>query len=136
MATYTDIDLEPIGQEAAQLQGNLFGIAPVLWNATLYWENYGASIRLSLNHTDGYPQRARGTNEGGLKYAQYFGVDREQLDMSAGYVLDWLPTKPQVTFNVINITNESIENFLEFPNVPGEIYNPGRTYLLGLRGSF
>ena len=113
-----------------------FGIAPVLWNTTLYWEGERASVRLSLNHTDGFPQRARGNNEGGLNYAQYFGVDREQLDLSAGYVFDWLPTKPQLTFNVINITDEPIENYLEFQNVPGEIYNPGRTFLIGIRGSF
>ncbi len=136
MANYTDITLEPIGAERAQLAGNLFGIAPVLWNTTLYWEGHGASVRLSLNHTDGFPQRAVGNNEGGLNYAQYFGVDRRQLDLSASYTLDWLPTQPQITFNVINITDEPLENYLQFENVPGEIYNPGRTYLLGVRGTF
>lgn len=136
MANYTDIDLEPIGQERAQLAGNLFGIAPVLWNTTVYWEGYGASVRLSLNHTDGFPQRAVGNNEGGLTQLQYFGIDRDQLDLSASYTLDWIPSKPQITFNVINITDEPLENYLGFGNVPGDIYNPGRTYLIGIRGTF
>jgi TonB-dependent receptor len=136
MATYTDIKLEAIGQDRAQLAGNLFGIAPVLWNTTLYWENESVAVRLAYNFTEGYPQRAVGNNEGSLNYAQYFGVDRGQLDLSASYVLPWFDSKPQLTFNVTNITDEPIENYLAFENVPGEIYNPGRTFLIGIRGQF
>jgi TonB-dependent receptor len=136
MATYTDIELEAIGQDASQLAGNLFGIAPVLWNTTLYWEGKTTAVRLSYNFTEGFPQRAVGNNEGSLNYAQYFGKDRGQLDLSASYTMEWLPSKPQLTFNVINVTDEPLENFLQFENVPGEIYNPGRTYLIGIRGQF
>ncbi len=136
MATYTDIKLEAIGQDAAQLAGNLFGIAPVLWNTTLYWEGDTAAVRLAYNFTEGFPQRAVGNNEGGLNYAQYFGVDRGQLDLSASYTLGWFDSKPQLTFNVINVTDEPLENYLQFENVPGEIYNPGRTFMIGIRGQF
>ncbi|MEO6102853.1 MAG: TonB-dependent receptor, partial [Pseudoxanthomonas sp.] len=136
MANYTKIDLEPIGQEANQLAGNLFGVAPTLWNATVYWENDVFSVRLAYNWVEGSSQRALGNNEGGLNYAQYFGRDRGQLDLSAGLTLSSLPTKPQITFNAINLTDEPLENYLAFDNVPGEIYYPGRTYLLGIRGSF
>jgi len=136
MANYTDIDLEPVGQEADQLAGNLFGISPTMWNATAYWENDVASVRLSYNWVEGSAQRALGNNEGGLNYAQYFGKDRGQLDFSASYTLAGLPSKPQLTFNVVNVTNEELRNYLAFPNVPGEVYNPGRTFLLGIRGTF
>jgi TonB-dependent receptor len=136
MANYTDIDLKPTGQEADQLAGNLFGIAPVMWNATAYWENDVASVRLSYNWVEGSAQRALGNNEGGLNYAQYFGEDRGQFDLSASYTLGWLRSKPQLTFNVLNLTNENTRNYLAFPNVPGEIYEPGRTFLIGIRGTF
>lgn len=136
MANYTDIDLEPTGQEADQLAGNLFGIAPVLWNATAYWENDLASVRLSYNFVEGSAQRARGNNEGGLNYGQYFGEDRGQFDLSASYTLASLPSEPQLTFNVLNITNEDTRNYITYPNVPGEIYQPGRTFLIGIRGTF
>ncbi|MGY1408944.1 MULTISPECIES: TonB-dependent receptor [unclassified Luteimonas] len=136
MANYTDIDLEPTGQEAAQLGGNLFGISPVMWNATAYWENDVTSVRLSYNWVEGSAQRALGNNEGGLTYGQYFGEDRGQFDLSASYTLASLPSKPQITFNVLNLTNEETRNYITYPNVPGEIYQPGRTFLIGLRGTF
>jgi TonB-dependent receptor len=136
MANYTKIDLEPVGQDAAQLAGNLFGIAPTLWNATVYWENDVAAVRLSYNWTEGSAQRALGNNEGGINYAQYFGRDRGQLDLSASYTLAWLPSRSQITLNLINLTDEPLENYLAFDNVPGEIYEPGRTLMLGFRGSF
>src|SRR5690606_11723479 len=60
MANCTDIDREPVGQEADQLAGNLFGISPVMWNATAYWENDVASVRLSYNWVEGSAQRALG----------------------------------------------------------------------------
>ena len=136
MANYTHIDLKPVGQEAEQLEGNLFGIAPVMWNTTVYWERDNAAVRLSYNWTEGAAQRAVGNNEGGLTYAQFFGEDRGQLDLSASYTLQNLPSKPQLTLNVINITNEELRNYLSFRNVPGEIYKPGVTVMLGVRGSF
>ncbi|MCB1634759.1 MAG: TonB-dependent receptor, partial [Xanthomonadales bacterium] len=136
MGNYTDIDLEATGQDAAQLAGNLFGISPVLWNATVYWEKDAFAARLSYNWAEGAAQRALGNNESGLNYAQYFGVDRGQLDFSASYTMEWLPSQPQITLNVINITDEPLENYLAFRNVPGETYDPGRTILLGVRGSF
>ncbi len=136
MANYTKIDLNPKGQERTQLAGNLFGIAPTLWNATAYWENETFMVRLSYNWTEGASQRALGNNESGLNYAQYFGKDRGQLDLSAAYTLNWLKSQPQITLSLINITDEPLQNYLAFENVPGEIYEPGRTILLGFRGSF
>ncbi|WP_374012566.1 TonB-dependent receptor [Pseudoxanthomonas koreensis] len=136
MANYTHIDLEAVGQESEQLSGNLFGIAPVMWNTTLYWEKNDAAVRLSYNWTEGSAQRAVGNNEGGITYGQFFGRDRGQLDLSASYTFRNLVTKPQLTLNVINITDEKISNYLSFENVPGDIYEPGVTVMLGVRGSF
>ncbi|MEZ0470762.1 TonB-dependent receptor [Luteimonas sp. B3_2_R+30] len=136
MANYTDIDLEATGQEAEELSGNLFGIAPTMWNATAYWENAAAMVRLSYSWSDGFAVRARGNNEGGLNYAQHRVLERGQLDLSAGYTFSSLPTSPQITLNVINLTNKEQRSVLEFDNVPYDTYEPGRTILLGIRGTF
>jgi TonB-dependent receptor len=136
MANYTDIELEATGQEADELAGNLFGIAPKLWNATAYWENDVASVRLSYNWSDGFAVRAAGNNEGGLNYAQHRVKDRGQLDLSASYTLAWLPSKPQITLNVVNLTDEEQHSLLEFDNITYDYYEPGRTIILGIRGAF
>lgn len=136
MANYTDIDLKAKGAEAEQLTGNVFGIAPKMWNTTLYWENYGASVRLSYNWTDGYAVRAIGNNEGGINYAQHFGKERKTLDLSASYTLANLPSKPQITLNVRNLTDEDQVSYLQYENVTYDIYEPGRTIVLGIRGTF
>jgi TonB-dependent receptor len=136
MANYTDIELEATGQEADELAGNLFGIAPKLWNATAYWENDVASVRLSYNWSDGFAVRAAGNNEGSLNYAQHRVKERGQLDLSASYTLAWLPSKPQITLNVVNLTDEEQHSLLEFDNVTYDYYEPGRTIILGIRGAF
>src|SRR5690606_3934829 len=106
------------------------------WNATTYWENDVASVRLSYNWVEGSAQRARGHNECGLNCGQDFGEDRGQFDLSASYTLASLPSNPHSAFDVLNITNEETRNYITYPNVPGEIYQPGRTFLIGLRGTF
>jgi TonB-dependent receptor len=136
MANYTDINLEATGQDADELEGNLFGIAPKMWNATAYWENDVASVRLSYNWSDGFAVRARGNNEGGVNYAQHRVLDRGQLDLSASYTLSSLPSEPQITLNVVNITDEPQHTVLEYDNMMYDYYEPGRTIMLGIRGSF
>ncbi|WP_024867514.1 TonB-dependent receptor [Pseudoxanthomonas suwonensis] len=134
MANYTDIDIKAKGQDRARLAGNVYGVAPSLWNATAYWENEKASIRLSYTWTEGAP--GTGPNQQGIPFAQIYGEDRGQLDLSASYTLDWIAGSPQLTFNVINITDEERRSYFAFPNAVNDMYDPGRTYILGLRGSF
>src|SRR5690606_15981098 len=135
MANYTDIDLEATGQEADRLAGNLFGISPVMWNATAYWENDVTSIRLSYNWVEGSAQRAHGDSAGGITDGQYSGEDRGQSDLWATYAPPSRPAEPRITFNVLNVTNADSRNYISSPNVPGEIYQPGRTFLIGIRGA-
>ncbi|MFC4728451.1 TonB-dependent receptor [Coralloluteibacterium thermophilus] len=134
MANYTDIKLDPKGQDADRLAGNVFGIAPKLWNATAYWENDRASIRLSYTWTDELV--ATGPNQQGIPYAQLFGEERGQLDLSASYTFPDLWSSPQITLNVINLTGEERRSNFHWPNAVNDLYDPGRTVLLGVRGSF
>jgi TonB-dependent receptor len=133
-ANYTHLNLGARGQDAARLASNLYGIAPKLWNTTLYYDHDRISARLSYNFTDGYT--TSGNNQNGIPYAQLKGVKHSQLDFSASYTLDWIASKPQVTLNVVNITNEKLQSLFWWPNATNDYYNPGRTILLGIRGTF
>ena len=134
MANFTKIDLEPTGQDASRLAGNVFGIAPKMWNATAYWENDVTSVRLSYTWSDALD--ATGPNQQGIPYAQLKGEARGQLDLSAAYTLSQFRSSPQITFNVINITGEERRSNFHWDNAVNDVYDPGTTFLVGLRGSF
>ncbi|RPE81224.1 TonB-dependent receptor [Vulcaniibacterium tengchongense] len=134
MANYTKIDIEATGRDARALSGNVYGIAPTMWNATAYWENDVASVRLSYNWAEG--AYGTGPNQQGITYAQIVGEDRGQFDLSASYTLSSLPTRPQITLNVINLTGEERRSNFWWPNAVNDLYDPGRTVMLGIRGSF
>jgi TonB-dependent receptor len=133
-ANYTDINLSAEGNDADQLTGNLYGIAPKLWNATTYWESKGFSVRLSYTHTDAVI--GTGPNQNGIPYAQIIGEARGQWDMSASYTLSQFKSSPQITLNVINIDGKARRSNFYWDNAVNDIYDPGRTIMLGLRGSF
>jgi hypothetical protein len=129
----TEFGIQPF----SALGGNLLGIAPKLWNATAYWENDVASVRLSYNWRDGFPLSAVGGSfGGGPNFAQTRAVKRGQFDLSASYNLPRVWSEPQITLNVINITNQEQRLITEFDNMVYETYIPGRTIMLGIRGSF
>lgn len=134
MANYTDIDLSTEGNDSDQLTGNLYGIAPKLWNATAYFERGPFSIRASYNHTDAIV--GTGPNQQGIPYAQIIGESRGQWDLSASYTLENVWSKPQITLNVVNLTGETQRSNFWYSNAVNDIYDPGRTIMLGLRGSF
>ncbi|WP_407352810.1 TonB-dependent receptor [Luteimonas sp. R10] len=134
MANHTKLKLEPEGQDADRLAGNVFGVAPKLWNGTVYWENDIASVRLSYSWADDLD--ATGPNQQGIPYAQLKGEARGQFDLSASYTLQNVWSSPQITLNVINITGEERRSNFHWPNAVNDYYDPGRTILLGVRGTF
>lgn len=135
MANYTDIKLTPGGQDADRLGSNVFGIAPKLWNATAYWENFGASVRLSYNWTDGFA--STGPNQQNLPPAQIQGVKRGQLDLSTSYELrNIVAADLQLTLNMLNITDEARRSNFWHSTMVNDYYDPGRTVIFGIRGTF
>jgi len=134
MANYTKLDINTLGKDANALAGNVYGVAPSLWNATTYWENDVASVRLSYTWTEG--AAGTGPNQQGIPFAQIYGEDRGQLDLSASYTLANIRSQPQLTFNVLNITGEERRSNFAFPNAVNDMYDPGRTITVGIRGTF
>ena len=134
MANYTDIKLEAKGQDAAALAGNVYGVSPSLWNATAYWETDRASLRLSYTWAEGAV--GTGPNQQGIPFARLYGEDRGQLDLSASYTLEGVAGSPQLIFNVVNLTGEERRSNFAFDNAVNDLYDPGTTYMVGIRGTF
>jgi len=134
MANYTQIDIKTLGNDAQRLAGNVYGVAPSLWNATTYWEDDVASVRLSYTWSEGAV--GTGPNQQGIPFAQIYGEDRGQLDLSASYTLKNIRSKPQLTFNVVNITGEKRRSYFAYPNAVNDMYDPGTTFTVGIRGTF
>jgi len=115
------------------------GISPVTYNATLYYDHGPASVRLSFVHND--EQIASGTNQEGIAGARFWTDATNQLDLSASFTLESLPSTPQITLNVINITGETIRqtwgnDSQAFGNAARAFYDPGYSVILGIRGTF
>lgn len=134
MANFSKIDISTIGKDANALASNVFGIAPTMWNATVYWENDIAQARLSYNWQEG--SAATGANQQGIPFAQIYGEDRGQLDLSSSYTLANVKSKPQIFFNVTNILGEERRSYWAFENAVNDMYDFGTTYTIGVRGTF
>ena len=131
LANYTRVMQKSLG---SGVPAQAIGVSPHTYNVTGYWENYGASIRLSYVWND--DQISSGLNQNGIPDAQLFTDARGQWDLSASYSLPNLPTKPQITLNVINITSEPQRATFQHDNATFTYYDGGYTILLGIRGTF
>jgi TonB-dependent receptor len=120
--------------EGSGIPAKAIGISPTTYNATGYWENKQASVRLSYVWND--DQVSSGLNQNGIPNAALMTDARGQWDLSASYSFDSLPTKPQVTLNLINITNEPQRQTFQYDNAAFTYYKSGYSILLGVRGTF
>jgi TonB-dependent receptor len=113
------------------------GVAKYTYNITGYYEHGGISLRL----TQTFQKGAQVTNPGqnGISAAAFYTKDYHQLDFGSTFDLEKLfgvRHAPQITFDVVNITNESLGNYFQFPNATQQLDRPGRQFMIGLRGSF
>lgn len=130
-ANFTKIDQKGEGQGAP---AQAIGVSPQTYNLTGYWENYGASIRLSYTWYDA--QVISGPNQNGISFAQLKADERGQWDLSASYQFDDIATEPMLTLNISNLTGEPLRTTYQYDNAAFTFYDPGYTATLGIRGSF
>jgi TonB-dependent receptor len=134
-ANYTIIDQK--GEGAAPAVAT--GVAPETYNATLYYENYGVSARISTTFAEGAQNSGPG-GQNGIPTAELFGDDYQQWDFSSsfdfGEIFDASTWVPQLTVDVINLTKEKQRSYFQFTNATFSLYDPGRTVIVGLRGRF
>ncbi len=110
------------------------GISPWTYNVTGYYEDHGASLRVSYVWNDA--QIASGNNQNGIPFATLMTDKRGQWDTSASYQFKNLPTQPRITLDVINITKEHQRGTFYWDNATFTQYDPGRQIILGIRGKF
>ncbi|HKD23500.1 MAG TPA: TonB-dependent receptor [Rhizomicrobium sp.] len=114
------------------------GIAPFTYNLALYYEQFGFSGRISYVFNKGTAVSQPGQN--GLTAAAIFQDDYGQADASFSYDLNKIfadvPGDPQLTLDLINITDTKIRQYFEYKNATYTDYDPGRTILFGIRAKF
>lgn len=130
-ANYTNIKQKGKGEGAP---AQAIGVAPESYSVTGYWENYGASLRLSYTWYDQH--LSSGPNQNGISFAQIKTDARGQLDLSASYQFEGVATEPMVTLNISNLTSEPLRSTFWYDNATFNYYNAGYTATLGIRGTF
>lgn len=130
-ANFTNIEQKGEGQGAP---AKAIGVSPKTYNFTGYWENYGASIRLSYTWYDA--QIISGPNQNGISFAELKADERGQWDLSASYQFEGVVTEPMITLNVSNLTGEPLRTTFYYDNAAFTYYDPGYTATLGIRGTF
>ena len=135
-ANYTVIDQK--GEGAAPAIA--IGVPPETGNATVYYENYGVSARVSVTSALGSQGSGPVSNQSQIIGAELFGEDYTQWDFSSSFdfskLFGWSDFVPQLTFDVINITDEVRRSYFQYPNATFTEFDSGRTVMVGLRGRF
>ncbi|HEV6968908.1 TonB-dependent receptor [Roseateles sp.] len=113
------------------------GVPPHTYNLAAYYEGKYGGFRVTRNFTKG--SQSSGTGQNGITAAAFYGMDYAQVDFTSrlniGEILGW-SRDLQATFDVFNVTRASQRTNFQFANAPYAIYEPGRTYQVGLRASF
>lgn len=120
--------------EGAGAPAKAIGVSPETYNFTAYWENYGASVRLTYVWND--KQVSSGPNQNGILGAELMTDARGQLDLSTSYEFADVIGKPQVSFSVSNITNEPLRMTFAYDSATYSSFKTGYIATLGLKASF
>jgi TonB-dependent receptor len=125
------------------------GISPYQYNLTGYYDHNGVSFRMSYVFND--KTYASGSNQQGICLpstanpacpggAYLYGAAYGQMDISSSLRLSNLfgaiPTDPEVTFDIQNVTDSKLLSYFNFPNAVHSYYNQGQTFMFGLRGTW
>jgi TonB-dependent receptor len=129
-----------INQEADDEASIITGISDWTYNWTGYFENDLFQARVTYYHQDGAIasgfQGYDGSN--GFPARRIRSDDRTQVDFSLGFNLPYFDDDVDLTLTLdgYNITNEPVRSLFEHDDLTYDIFYPGATYTLGLRGSF
>ncbi len=106
-------------------------------NFSVYYDNHGYNARLS--HTFSKGSQTATANQNGITNAALFSDNYKQLDFSSSIDLAEVLDKdgwPTLSFDIVNLNNDSRRGYFQFGNANFTQYSPGRTYSLGLRAKF
>ena len=120
----------------------VLNVSPTQYNLVGFYEHDGVMVRATWAYTRG---TLSNSNVYGLianlaviqnEYSQDYG----QLDLSSSLKLSKffgeIPTDPELTFDATNLTHaKNTGGYKQFSNMFNQIYNPGSTFMLGVRGA-
>jgi len=123
------------------VENDLVNLSPNAWNATLYYEGDGLSIRASAAYRDAYLTNVPAANapQNPNNPAQPFqdaeGTNETLfVDLSASYAIN---DKFTVSFEALNLTDEFNDQFIDTSSNRLVVYtHTGRQYFLGARFRF
>ena len=123
------------------VQNDLVNLSPNAWNATLYYEADGFSIRTSAAYRDRYLTAVPATsapqniNNPAIPYQDAEGTNETLfVDLSASYNINDNFT---VSFEALNLTDEANDQFIDTTANREVVYtHTGRQFFLGARYKF
>jgi len=104
--------------------GEMLNASKNTYNVTGYYENDKFSARLAYSYRSSYKA---GVDRGASQHVD----SMPSLAASVNYKLNEHLT---ITFDALNLTNETIKMYAENKDQPRAFYSNGRTFYLGLRG--
>lgn len=113
------------------------GVSKYTYNATAYYEHGGINLRISTTFQKG--AQVTNANQNGIALAAFYTKDYHQTDFSSSFDLEklvGLKHAPEITFNIVNLTKSTLGNYFQFSNAIQQLDNPGRQFMIGLRGTF
>lgn len=128
-----------INQEADDEAAIITGISDWTYSWTGYFENELLQTRLTYYHQDGAISSGFQGYDGssGFPARRIRSDDRSQLDFAASMSLPYFSDyELTLTLDGYNITNEPVRNLFEHDDLTYDVFYPGATYTLGLRGIF
>ena len=124
-ATFIDSEFET----NAGTRFSLPGTSDVNYNASIFYENYGISTRLSYSYRDEWFTTVDDVSGGD------FWAEQERLDFSIRYTLPWDVSDEEITvyLDMNNLTDENDVRYTDTPRTPNQVEGYGRRYLLGIQ---
>jgi len=144
-ANLTIVDQKGSGSAPA----TALGVSPFTYNVAGYYDYDGISLRLSYVFND--TQVNSTTNQNGVCLpsvatvtcpggAVIYKAPYGQLDLSSSLRLSRIAgdiwSDPQLVFEVQNLTKSKLRTYWQFPDIVGDYYRPGTTFLISVRGTF
>ena len=133
--TKSDIEIEGVVTGSASDNIPLPGLSQDVWNATLYYENYGFAARIATRYRSEYIGEVTNfANDRALRY-----VDGDQItDAQVSYTFggDTMLNGLMVLFQVNNLTNEPYIAYSQNKERMLDYQEYGTQYLFGLNYAF
>ena len=108
---------------------NLPGTSDYILNGSLFWENYGLSLRLNYMYRDDWLSLSESDS------LNEFWGEQERVDFSARYVvpLDQFEGAVTLFFNANNLTDYREVRYTDSTRTPNQYEGYGERWLLGVR---